>query len=229
MWSRSDLARRAMTATGVAALVLVSGCARDASHGSAQAALHAFARALSEGDAERSYALMSSEFRKRVSFAAWQKQLQDNATEASEVGDRLARTRGPAVQQSVLRDEAGRELRLEREGDSWKVSSNLIDFYDQSTPRAALRAFVDALTRKRYDVVLRLMPNADKEGVTTESMAKAWGYAARDDVERMLTQLRSHIEEPIEIVGNYATMPYAERLRVQFVREEGRWKIEDPE
>jgi hypothetical protein len=172
---------------------------------------------------------MSSDYRKRVSFEVWKAQLEDNALEATEIGNKLAHVRGPALVQSVLRDDAGREVHLEHAEDGWKVTTDLVEFYDQSTPRSALHAFVDALSRKRYDVVLRLMPNADKEGVTTDSMAKAWGYAARDDVERMLTQLRSHIEEPIEVVGNYATMPYAERLRVQFVREDGRWKIEDPE
>ena len=42
------------------------------------------------------------------------------------------------------------------------IASNVVDFYDQSTPRAALRSFVRAMERERYDVVLRMVPNADR-------------------------------------------------------------------
>jgi hypothetical protein len=191
--------------------------------------LIAFSRALSDGKLASAYAMMSSEYRSKVSLATWQKKLEDNSQETLEISNVLAHVRGPMSVQGVLRDGDGRELRFEREGDRWRIASDVVEFYDQSTPRSALHAFVNAMQRRRYDVVLRLMPDADKETVTSESMEKAWGHSARDEVERMLTQLREHIEDPIEIAGNHATMPYADRARVQFLHEDGRWKIEDPE
>jgi hypothetical protein len=121
------------------------------------------------------------------------------------------------------------QLKLVRERDGWRITSNVADVYDQSTPRAALRTFVEAMERQRYEVVMRLVPDADKEGITPERMREAWEGEGREEVERMLSNLREHLNNPIEVVGDRATMAYGERYTVQFVRENGRWKIEDPE
>jgi hypothetical protein len=222
--------RRAMKVTCVAVAALGSACAtREREPQTPEATVLAFARALGDGKLDAAYGMMSPEYRARVSLTVWKKKLEENSQETLEVGNTLTHVHGPASVQAVLRDGDGHELRLEREDESWRIASDVVEFYDQSTPRAALHAFVHAMQRRRYDVVLRLMPDADKEAVTTESMEKAWGHDSRDDVERLLSQLRDHIEDPIEIAGNRATMPYADRARVQFVREAGRWKIEDPE
>jgi hypothetical protein len=60
-------------------------------------------------------------------------------------------------------------------------------------------------------------------------MREAWTGEGREEVERLLSNLRNHVDNPIERVGDHATMPYGGRLRVQFIREEGAWKIVDPE
>jgi hypothetical protein len=60
-------------------------------------------------------------------------------------------------------------------------------------------------------------------------MQQAWSGAERESVERMLSALREHLDDPIEVVGNRATMPYGEHARVQLVREGNAWKVEDPE
>jgi hypothetical protein len=227
-----DLTRRAWVAARVAvvsALALVGCASSPREPQSPEAVLLAFARALSDGKPEAAYAMMSSQYRNRVSFAAWQKTLDENSQEAIEIGNALSHRQGQAEVQAVVHDADGQAVVLTREGQRWLIASELMEFYDQSTPRMALRAFVHAMQRKRYDVVLRLMPEADKEGVTTASMDKAWGHDSGDEVERMLSQLRNHLDDPIEVVGNRATLPYGERSRVQFLREGGRWKIEDPE
>jgi hypothetical protein len=194
------------------------------------AVVREFARALGDGKASAAYALMSPAYRQRVSYAAWQKQFEQNPQEVAEAEHRLARIRGPAELQAVIRYADGKELQLARDADGdWYIASDEIDFYDQSTPRAALTSFVAALTRRRYDVVLRLMPDADKESVTEERMEQSFGHASRNDVEPMLSELRAHAGDPIEITGDRATMPYAGHKRVQFVRESGRWRIEDPQ
>src|ERR1700712_700476 len=59
-------------------------------------ALRDYARALSDGENRAAYALMSPEYRQRVSFAAWQKNVADNPQEASEASHRLGRVRDEA-------------------------------------------------------------------------------------------------------------------------------------
>lgn len=194
-----------------------------------EAAVIAFARALNRAKFDEAYALMSSDYRKRVSFEQWKRRLTENPQETLDVSNALSRVRTAAEQRAVIPYDDGAQLELRREGDRWFLSSNVVDFYDQSTPRAALRAFVRAMERKRYDVVMRLIPSADKEGITAERMEQAWTGDERESVERMLSVLREHLEDPIEVIGNHATMPYGDHARVQFVREGEVWKIEDPE
>jgi hypothetical protein len=189
----------------------------------------AFARDLNEGKLDAAYALMSDDYKKRVSLEAWKKQLSENPDDTNELSNTLSHVRGPSEQEAVLRYGDGEELRLRKSGERWLVVTDLVSFYDQSTPRAAVRAFARALSRRRYDVLMRLVPNADKEGMTTDRLQAAWSGEAREEVERMLASLQQHLEDPIEIVGNHATMPYGEHARVQMLREDGVWKIEDPE
>ncbi|MEZ4339609.1 MAG: hypothetical protein R3B82_23545 [Sandaracinaceae bacterium] len=141
----------------------------------------------------------------------------------------LAERRGDAEQEAVVAYGDGESMRLVRESGEWRVATDVVDFYDQSTPRAALRSFVWSMERRRYDVVLQLIPEADREGMTVERMRETWEGEGREEVERLLANLRAAIDDPIEEVGDRATMAYGDRFRVQFVREDGVWRIEDPD
>ncbi len=189
----------------------------------------AFAQALDARDYERAYRLMSRDYQRRVSLEQFHRMVEENPDEAMHTARALTQVRGPAQEQAVVRYGDADELRLVREDEQWRVDTDLTNYYDQSTPRAALETFVRAMERQRYDVVVRLVPNADKEGITLERMTEAWSGDGREQVERMLSNLRAALNNPIEVVGDHATMAYGERLRVQFLREDDLWKIEDPE
>jgi hypothetical protein len=221
-------------AAGLCAAISVFGAALGCDTGEAppatpEATVMAFARALNSNKPESAYALMSNEYKQRVSLDQFKKKLEGNAQETLEISNALGHVRKPAEQEAVVVYDDDLELRLRREGERWLIATNVVDFYDQSTPRAALRSFVRAMERKRYDMVMRLIPKADQEGITTDRMEQAWAGEQREEVERMLSNLRQHIDDPIEVIGNHATMPYGDQLRVQFVREGDAWKIEDPE
>jgi hypothetical protein len=209
---------------------MLSGCATGPEQPrTPEATVIAFARSLSEGNLLAAYGLMSDDYRSRVSFESWKKSLEANSQEVAELSNSLSHVRGPAREQAVFDHEGQSDLVLVRNGEQWQLATDPARFYDQSTPRSALRAFVRALERKRYDVLLRLVPNADKEGMTTKSLEQTWGGSQRDEIERLLNNLRNQLDQPIEIAGNHATLPYGQRMRVQFLREDGHWKIEDPE
>lgn len=193
------------------------------------ATVRAFGVAISEERFEDAYRLTSTAYRQRVSLEEFRSHLQQNDEERRELAGALTRVAGPAEQTAIIYYDEGRELQLRREGERWLVADNVVDFYDQSTPRAALRTFIRALERKRYDVMLRLIPEADKHGITVERMRQAWEEEQPEEMQRLLSNLRQHIDNPIERVGDHATMPYGDRAAVQLLREEGVWKIEDPE
>lgn len=212
----------------ITALVSCCGALSQPPPSTADKVVRDYARALSEGENQAAYSLMSPAYRARVSFETWQKNVADNPQEASEASRRLARVRGPQDVRA-LQENKREPLQLEQAEGRWYIANEPIEFYDQSTPRAALRAFVAAFTRKRYDVILRLMPEADKEGVTSETLTQRFGHAARDEIARMLSQLAPNIDAPIEEQGQQATMPYAEHRRVSFVLEKGLWRIQEPQ
>jgi hypothetical protein len=188
-----------------------------------------FARALNAGRLDEAYARMSREYRKRVSFDEFKRHLTENPQEATALSRALGHVHPGTVEEATVRYDDDAEITLRREGDQWFVSTPLVDFYDQSTPRAALRSFVRAVERKRYDIVVRLIPDADKEGITTERLEQAWSGDGREDIERLVHNLREHIDSPIEVAGDRATMTYGDQMRAQLVREAGAWKVEDPE
>jgi hypothetical protein len=219
------------TKLGVVAIAALVSCCASLSQpppSTADKVVRDYARALSDGENRAAYELMSPDYRARVSFETWQKQLADNPQEVSEASRRLSRVRGPDDVR-VLQKNTREPLELTQAAGHWYIAREPIELYDQSTPRAALHSFVAAFTRARYDVILRLMPEADKEGVTSESLAKHFGHAARDEIARLLSQLAPNIEAPIEEQAQHATMPYAEHRRVRFVLEQGRWRIQAPE
>ena len=213
----------------LALVAALSGCPTGASRRTPEQTLAAFAQALRERRFEDAYAMMSRSYRQRVTLADFRRHLSENSEEARETAESLGAIDGPIREEAVVEYGDGEELHLVREDDGWRVATDLVDFYDQTEPRAALRSFVRAMERGRYDVVLRLVPNADREGMTPERMRETWTGEGREEVQRLIANLRAAVDNPIEVVGDRATMSYGERFTVQFVREDGLWKIEDPD
>ncbi len=85
------------------------------------------------------------------------------------------------------------------------------------------------MERQRYDVVMRMVPDADREGMSEEQMREAWTGEGQEEIDRLLENLKASLDAPIEQVGDRATMPYGDRFTAQLVREDGIWKIEDPD
>lgn len=209
--------------------IALSGCAGLSAGATPESAVASFASALREGRTRDAYALMSESYRRRVPFEEFERYFRDYPVEVRETARSLSARRGRPEEEARVTYGEGEQLRLVREGGDWRVATDVVDFYDQSSPRAALRAFVRAMERRRYDVVLRLIPEADREGMSEERMREAWEGEGREEVERLLANLRASLDNPIEEVGDRATMVYGDRFRVQFVRERGAWRIEDPD
>jgi hypothetical protein len=215
---------------GALALALaLSGCPGVTASATPEGTVASFSSALRDGRISEAYSLMSEDYRRRVSFEEFERYFRDYPAEVQQTARALSERRGRAEQEAVVEYGEGETLRLTREGGDWRVATDVVDFYDQTSPRATLRSFVRAMERRRYDVVLRLIPAADREGMSEERMREAWEGEGREEVERLLANLRASLDNPIEEVGDRATMIYGERFRVQFVREDGVWRIEDPD
>lgn len=127
--------------------------------------LRAYAAALEDKRVEDAYDLLSDEAKRTVSLESFRRMVLENPTEVMEVASALARPSGKPEVRSVVELPNGDELVLVLEGSSWRVDAAAVDLYSQATPRQALVGFLRAVERRRYDVVLRYVPDREKEGV----------------------------------------------------------------
>ena len=113
------------------------------------------------------------------------------------------------------------------ENGGWRVDGSTIDLYAQDTPRHAVLGFIRAVERKRYDMVMRYVPDTHKEGLDAAKLKAAWEGHEKDEIEQVVAALKQALPgATIEETGERATMPYGAGT-MQLVREHGLWKIEN--
>ena len=190
-------------------------------------ALRTYARALEDGRADDAYRMLSADARRGVSAEAFRRMVKENPEEVRELAKALSRPTAAPVVTAVVTTDNGQELELVLERGQWRVDSSAVDLYAQDTPRHALQGFVRALDQKRYDIILRYVPDSHKEGLDGPKLKAAWEGADKDEMQLVLVALKQALPTAtIEETGDRATMAYGAGT-VQLVKERGAWKIED--
>lgn len=197
------------------------------SKGAANSALDRYGQALRDQDYEAAYELMSSSFRAKVSREEFVRMMRDNPADVRETSRRLDKKPQRMEISAEFEYGLGDTMRLVQEGGTWKIASNPLAFYDQSSPRDALRSFLRAYRLERWDVMLRFVPEKYREKMDVEKMRTQFQGPNREQMEVLMNMLEANIDEPIEPKGNEARMSYGERYEVKFVKEDGAWKIKD--
>lgn len=216
----------AVIIAAMAAGLLTLGLGCGGRQSGPSAVLDDYSRALERRDYSRAYELMSESYRSQHSKEDFVRMLKDHPREVKETAGRLRATRGEIDVRAELRYGLGDRMQLVREDGDWKIASNPVDFYGQATPREALRSFLRAYTLKRWDIMLRFVPNAYRERMTAQSMRTQFEGEHKEDLARMMSQIGANVDEPITDKGNEAQLRYAE-FEVTFVREDNVWKIKD--
>ena len=219
-------------ATSIAAAIVVAlscaagGCAAQKAE-DPQSILRSYSHALEEGRAEDAYRMLSEEARRGISLEAFRRMVKDNPEEVREIAKALARPTATPVVTATVTSSNGQELQLVLENGKWRVEATAIDLYAQDTPRHAIQGFVRAVERKRYDVVLKFVPDSHKEGLDSSKLKTAWEGHDKEEIEQVVSSLKQALPTAsIEETGDRATMPYGAGT-MQLVRERGLWKIED--
>jgi hypothetical protein len=211
-------------------VLLLGGCPKPGgSVNEPEKVLKEYAAALKKGDHDRAYALMSAKFRETHTREDFNRLLREHRTEVKQAADQLKMQPQKVKLEARIDYGEGESLRLVKDKGTWRIADNPVDFYGQSTPAEALRSFVRAIERRRYDVVLRFVPNKWAEVMTEDKLRRQWEGGKKDEVKGLLKNLKANLSAPIHKSGNTATMPYGDRFEVRFVREDGVWKIEDPD
>lgn len=205
------------------------GCASANTGENPDRVLSAYSSALREGRAADAYALLSDDAKKSIPFESFQKILRDNPDEVRELSQSLDRRSGPPRVTATVTAPNGQSVLLVYEAGAWRVDGSAIDLYSQATPESAVLAFVRAFENRRYDVLLRFVPDAERSGLDAEHLRKAWEEGEqRAELERLTQALRAALPTAqFEVLGERATMAYGAGGTVELVREHGLWKLED--
>jgi hypothetical protein len=208
--------------------VILTGCAAGSGATGPREGLRAYALALRERRVSDAYALLGQDARARVPFAEFSRMVAENGREIEDISASLLEPSEPPEITATLSSRDGERLLLVYEGDAWRVDGSAFDLYGQATPRAALESFVRAFDNKRYDVLLRFVPEAKRQGLNEEQLKKAWEGDQRQQVERVTQALKASLPNlRIEVLGTRATVAYGPGGSVELVQEQGAWRIED--
>lgn len=214
---------------GIFALVGTASCHAASMQQGPNDTLRAYARALEDGHADEAYALLSDEARRNVSLEAFRRMVSESPDDVREIARALARPSSDPVVTATVTSKQGETLLLVFEGGRWRIDASAIDLYAQSTPRQAIEGFLRAFERKRYDVILRFVPDAHREGLDAAKLEAAWGQGdPGEEMQRITSAVRASLPTAaIEEIGDKASMTYGQAGLIQLVREHGSWKIED--
>jgi hypothetical protein len=227
---RRPRARRLSLALALSTFVAVVGCGSSALQQGPSDTLRAYSRALDDGRADDAYKLLSIDAKRSISLDAFRRMVRENAPEMKDIAHALARPSSDPVVTATVTSPKGDTVLLVYEAGRWRLDGSAINLYGQSTPRQSIEAFLRAFERKRYDVMLRFVPDGHLEGLDEGKLRKAWEGAQKEEMLRITAALRaalSNASTQFEETGDRATMAYGSGGTVQLVREHGAWKIED--
>lgn len=155
----------------IAVSLLSTSCSAGLSQGPSET-LRAYARALEEKRVDDAYRLLSDEARRAVPLEAFRRMVLENPEDVMEVARALARPAADPTVHATVTMPSGQELTLVFQDGRWRIDAAAIDLYGQQTPRQALVGFLRAFERKRYDVILRYVPDAEREAIAPAEPAK---------------------------------------------------------
>lgn len=223
---------RGVVAALLAATALAStcGCGSPALQTGPSDSLRAYARAIEDDRVDDAWRLLSAEAKRNLPLDAFRRMVRENPADAKEMARALARPALDPVVTATVTTPKGESLVLVYEGGAFRLDASTLDLYAQGTPRQALESFLRAFEKKRWDVLMRFVPDAHAEGLDAAKLRVAWEETPeeRDEMARVTAAIRAAMASAsIETTGDRAAMPYGNASTVSFVKEHGSWKIED--
>ncbi|HWU89361.1 MAG TPA: hypothetical protein VN253_19000 [Kofleriaceae bacterium] len=219
---RHRLLRLAAAALIVAATAAVAACGGPTGPKVAAAAgVKAYIAALKSNDPHDAYDLLSASVRKKVSFEEfslqWKQSEKERAWQAQVLAENLKGN--PDVgERAVISYSDGKLVRLEREGEAWRLDSELVSRSRARRPRDAIRLFADAIGARDVSGVLGVLTQRRREGLTKQ-------------VEGFVAGIGKRINDKIDEFGtDRAELRWDEngiRYRIVLRKEDDEWRVDD--
>jgi hypothetical protein len=206
-------------------------CVACASHRPAQTpedAVRAYSSAIEEGRLQDAYQMLSDESRSALTYAAFEDLVKAHPEEVKALTASLKEQSEAPLVTATITTRTGEVLQLHYEDGAWRISKEAVALYGQDEPRQTLASFVRAYDNKRYDVLLRFVPDGQSAGLTKELLKDSWEGELKIEMEQTVEALRPDIQTgSLEVLGDTATLSYGAGSVVELSRQHGLWKIED--
>lgn len=205
--------------------------------------LQSYADALRDGRMRDAWGMLSAGARASMPYERFEATAREHPEEVADAVRAYADLQPEAPVTAHLELASGETLTLREEGGQWRLDPSALDFYGQHTPAQALRSYVRAVERSRWDVLLRLAPARVREAIAEAAAAAgetpearlqaAFGGAESGRAQAVARALRDALDRgrALEVAGDRATMAYGTggRSLARLVREDDRWRVEEPE
>lgn len=201
---------------------LAAACGGSAGPSSpAATGVRAYVAALARDDARAAYELLSSTTRKQVSYdefaLQWKQSAQERAWQARVLEESLKGNPDVGERASISFSD-GKIVRLEREGATWRLESELVSRSRAKRPRDAIRLFADAIGARDVSGVLGVLTQRRREGLTRQ-------------VEGFVAGIGKRINDRIDEFGSdRAELRWDEngmRYRIVLRKENDEWRVDD--
>jgi hypothetical protein len=133
-----------------------------------------------------------------------------------------------AVRRAFVDLDSGATGMLERRGAGpWRIARGVLTGARAPTPRSTLRRFLRALEERDYATLRSLAPPDLRSAMSLEALRRQveGDPQAADD---LVTLLRAHQHDPIQVRGTLATMPY-DGFEFEMAYSDGAWVVVDPD
>lgn len=188
---------------------------------------HDFGTLIERESYDAAYRLLSAESRETLSQESFARELRANPSERLTLASLLKGE--PALQRAEARFELadGSVARFVLEDGEWRLDGDVLDPYPQTTPELALRSFARVIQNKRYDLLLRFVPNHDREGLNEEIFREAFDEGLDPALVRLLAIIDETESFRAQIEDDRAVIQYASDGLAFFLFEDGVWKVAD--
>lgn len=187
----------------------------------ASTGVRAYIAALKSNDPRDAYGLLAAAVRRQVSYEefalSWKQSEKERAWQARVLEDSLKGN--PDVgERALISYSDGKLVQLEREGQAWRLDSELVSRSRARRPRDAIRLFADAIAARDVSGVLGVLTQRRRDGLTRQ-------------VEGFIAGIGKRINDKIDEFGtDRAELRWDEngiRYRIVLKKEDDEWRVDD--
>lgn len=191
-----------------------------------QRTVAAYAGALEREDAAAARALMSPELREATSAEQFEADFARRVSAGRSLQRQLRVAADSEATLTATLDWSRYEaIDLVWDDGRWSITSGVADVGDRSTPRAAVRTFVRAVSAGDAELLLALVPSEARGWTTVEEIA-SWLIEHEAELAERVALIEASLDRPLVEAGERATLNYGPST-LELVHEQGGWVIVD--